>query len=83
MKTAAPAQNAQKENFNVVIKNVALNISTTKLISDAALANTAILQQGKSALVHHTLIKLKHFSILKNMTSYNFENLFTDNLPDL
>jgi hypothetical protein len=83
VKSAAPAQGAQQEKFKVVIEKVVLNIGTKELISDAALAHTAILEQGKSALIPHQRVQVKHFSIPQNTTSYNFENVFTDNLPDL
>lgn len=45
VKSASPAQGALQEKFKVDIEKVALNIGTKDLISDAALAYTAILEQ--------------------------------------
>lgn len=83
VKSAAPGQGAQQEKFKVVIEKAVLTIRTKELIGDAALAHTAILEQGKSAMIPHQRVQIKHLSIPQNTTSYNFENVFTDNLPDL
>ena len=83
VKCAAPANGVQQEKFKVVIEKVVLSIRTKELIADAALAHTAILEQGKCAMIPHQRVQVKHLSIPQNTTSYNFENVFTDNLPDL
>jgi len=83
VKSAAPAGQVVQERFKVVIDSAHLTIRTKELIGDAALGHIAILEQGKSALIPHQRVQVKHLSIPQNHTSYNFENVFTDNLPDL
>jgi hypothetical protein len=83
IKCAAPAGQAAQERYKVVIEKAVLTIRTIELIGDAALSHTAILEQGKSAIIPHQRVQVKHLSIPQNHTSYNFENVFTDNLPDL
>jgi hypothetical protein len=83
IKCKAPAQNAAQEQYKVVIEKAILTIRTKELIGDAALGHTAILEQGKSAMIPHQRVQVKHLSIPQNTTSYTFENVYTDNLPDL
>lgn len=60
------------EKQKVVIEKAVLTIHTKVIISDAALAHTAILKQGKSAFVLNQRVKLKHLSISWNTTSFKF-----------
>lgn len=54
-----------------------------KLITDAAFAHTAILEQEISAIVRHKRVQLKQFYVPYIRTSFNLKKVCTDNLPDL
>lgn len=60
---AAPQENWQQERYKVVIEKAILSIRTIELIDDAALWHIAILEQGKSAIMPHQRVLLKHLSI--------------------
>ena len=81
-KSAAPAANAQQENYKMVIQSANLIIRTKKLTSTAnkALMDLLLTQN----MVHHlSRVQMKHLSIPANQTSINYDNVFTGALPDL
>ena len=75
-KSAAPVENAQQENYKLVIKSANLIIRTKTLTStDHKALMDLLLTQN---MVHHlTCVQMKHLSIPANQTSINFENGFT------
>ena len=80
--SAAPAQGAQQENYNLIIKSANLIIRTKMLTSRThkALIDRLLSQN----MVHHfSRIQMKHLSIPANQTSINFDNVFTMALPNL
>ena len=80
-KSAAPAANAQQENYKLVIQRFNLIIRTKKLTSTAHKALIYLLLTQN--MVHHLLrVQIKHLSIPANQTSINFDNDFTGALPD-
>ena len=81
-KSAAPAENAQQENYKMVIQSANLIICTKKLTTTAYKALMDILLTQN--MVHHiSRVQIKHLSIPANQTSINFDNGFTGALPDL
>lgn len=83
IKCPASANNVQQERFKVVIGKAIFTFRIIELIGDAVIWHTAILEQEKSAIILHKTVQVKHLYIPHNNTSYNFETVFTDNLPDL
>ena len=81
-KSAAPAANAQQENYKLVIQSANLIIRIKKLTSTAhkALMDLFLTQN----MVHHlSRVQMKHLSIPTNQTSINFDNVLTGALPDI
>ena len=80
-KSAAPAANAQQDNYKLVSLNANFIIRTKKLTSTAhkALMDLLLTQN----MVHHlSRVQMKHLSIPANQTSINFDNGFTGALPN-
>lgn len=67
----------------MVIGKAVHTIRTIEFICDAAVGHTAIPEQGKLVIIPHQRVQVKHLSIPQNRTSYNFDKVFTHNLPDL
>ena len=81
-KSAAPAENAQQENYKLVIQSANLIIRIKKLTSTAhkALMDLLLTQN----MVHHlSRVQMKHLSVPANHTSINIDNVITGALPDL
>lgn len=53
------------------------------LICNAAIAYTAFLKKRKLLFIFNQRVNIKHLLISQNTTIFNFENEFTDILPDL
>ena len=80
-KSAAPAANAQQENYKLIIQSANLIIRTKKLTSTAYKALIDLLLTHN--MVHHlSRVRIKNLSISANQTSINFDNVFTGALPD-
>ena len=82
IKSAAPAPNAEQQNFKMVIQSVSLIIYTKQLTSTAQKALMDLLVHQNMRL-HLSRVKMKHLSIPANQMSNNFDNVFTGALPDL
>ena len=81
-KSDAPGQGAQQKNYKLVIQSVNLIIHTKKLTSTAHGALMDLLV--KQNMRHHlSRVQMKYLSIPANQTSINFDNVFTNALPDL
>ena len=81
-KSAAPAGNAQQENYRLVIQSANFIIRTKKFTSTAhkALMDLLLTQN----MVHYlSRVQMRHLSIPANQMSINFDNGFTGALPDL
>ena len=80
-KSAALGQGAQPENYKLIIKSANLIIRTKKLTSTS---HKALLNFILQNMVHHlSRVQMKHFLISAKQTSINFNNCFTNALPDL
>ena len=81
-KLAAPAANAQQENYKLVIHSANLIIGTKTLTSTARKVLMDLLL--KLNMVYHlSHVQIKHLSIPANQTSIKFDNDFTGGLPEL
>ena len=81
-KSPAPQANNAQERFKPVITFAGLYIHTKQLTSEAELAQRALFRERVMRLAY-TRVQVKHMSIPTQQTFYNFDNLFTGNLPDL
>jgi len=81
-KTPAPGNNNVQVNYIPIITYAGMFIHTKQLSSEAELAQRALLRERVMRLPY-TRVQMKHMSIPANQTFYNFDNLFTGNLPDL
>ena len=82
MQSAAPTQAALQENYKLAIQSVNFNIRTKNLTSTAHGALIDLLE-SQNMVHHYSRVQMKHLSIPANQTSINFDNGFTDALPDL
>ena len=81
-KSAAPAQNAQQENYKLVIERVNFIIRTKMLIKTACIALMDLLVSHN--MVHHnSRVNMKQLSIPASQILTNFENVCTGALSDL
>ena len=71
-----------KKHYKLIIQSVNLIIQTKKLTS-TALGAIMDLLESQNMVHHYSRVQMKHLSIPTNQTSINFDNVYTDALPDL
>ena len=80
--SAPPGQNAQQEQFKVVIEHAKFTVRMKRLADAAEVAIQGKLQAKKMRLPY-TKVEMRQFTIPANVTSQVFENVFNNALPDL